>query len=64
MPSQPPTHRERMRTTARPDLRTLLGKVAASVATVALAGGLMAFAHYAGFHDAHDPFPHSVVAGR
>lgn len=42
--------------------RTLLGKLAASVATVALAGGLMAFAHYGTFADGHDPFSHSVVA--
>lgn len=42
--------------------RRLVGKVAASIATVAVAGGLMAFAHYGGFADGHDPFPHSVVA--
>ena len=41
--------------------RSLLAKVAASAATVSLAGGLMAFAHYGGFADGHDPFPHSVT---
>jgi hypothetical protein len=42
----------------------VLGRLAASVATVAVAGGLMAFAHYGGFGDGHDPFPRSVVAHR
>jgi hypothetical protein len=44
--------------------RTRLGRVAASVVTVVLAGGLMAFAHYGSFADGHDPFPRSVVAHR
>jgi hypothetical protein len=43
---------------------TLLGKLAASVATVAAAGGLMAFAHYGSFGDGHAPFPRSGVAHR
>jgi hypothetical protein len=42
--------------------RSLFGRVAASVATVAVAGGLMGFAHFGSFGDGHDPFPRSVVA--
>jgi hypothetical protein len=45
-----------------PWFRRTPGKVAASIATVAVAGGLMAFAHFGGFADGHDPFPHSVIA--
>lgn len=57
-----------MRSTARaecarvPWARRTSGKVAASIATVAVAGGLMAFAHFGSFADMHDPFPHSVLA--
>ena len=57
MRSTAPARRER-----GPSARRLLGKVAASVATVAVAGGLMAFAHYGNFADVHDPFPRSVLA--
>jgi hypothetical protein len=46
--------------TSRARSGRLLRKVAASIGTVALAGGLMAFAHYGRFADPHDPFPHSV----
>lgn len=55
-----------MRSTVRsrvPWFRRTPGRIAASVATVAVAGGLMAFAHFGSFADVHDPFPHSVVAG-
>jgi len=45
-----------------PWARRTSGKGAASIATVAVAGGLMAVAHYGGFVNGHDPFPHSVVA--
>jgi len=40
----------------------VLRRLAASVATIAAAGGLMAFAHYGSFGAGHDPFPRSVVA--
>ena len=42
--------------------RLLLRKVAASVATVAVAGGLMGFAHYGRIADPHDPFPRSLTS--
>ena len=45
-----------------PWFRRTPGRVAASVATVAVAGGLMTFAHFGSFADMHDPFPHSVLA--
>ena len=45
-----------------PWYRRTPGKVAASIATVAVAGGLVAFAHFGSFADVHDPFPHSVIA--
>jgi hypothetical protein len=37
-------------------------KVGASVAVVAVAAGLIAFAHLGAFRDGNDPFPHSVIA--
>lgn len=37
-------------------------KVLASLAVVAVAGGLMAFATFGSFSSAHDPFAHSVLA--
>ena len=37
-------------------------KVGASVAVVAVAAGLIAFAHPGAFRDGNDPFPHSVIA--
>ena len=59
MRSRAPSRRDRS-----PSDRAVLRKVAASAATVALAAGLMAFAHYGRFADEHDPFPRSVVAQR
>jgi hypothetical protein len=38
-------------------------KIAASVATVAATGGLIAFAHLGAFDDSNDPFPHAEIAG-
>jgi hypothetical protein len=37
-------------------------KVGASVAVVAVAAGLIAFAHLGAFRDGNDPFPQSVIA--
>jgi hypothetical protein len=37
-------------------------KVAASLAAVASAAGLIAFAHLGAFDDSNDPFQHSVIA--
>jgi hypothetical protein len=37
-------------------------KVAASLAAVAAAAGLIAFAHLGAFDDSNDPFQHSVMA--
>jgi hypothetical protein len=37
-------------------------RIAASLAAVAAAAGLIAFAHLGAFHDGNDPFQHSVVA--
>jgi hypothetical protein len=39
-------------------------KAAASLAAVAAAAGLIAFAHLGAFDDSNDPFQHSVVAHR
>lgn len=39
-----------------------LRKVAASLAAVSAAAGLIAFAHLGAFDDSIDPFQHSVVA--
>jgi hypothetical protein len=36
-------------------------KVAASLAAVAAAAGLVAFSHLGAFDNSNDPFPHSVV---
>ncbi|WP_167761533.1 hypothetical protein [Blastococcus sp. CT_GayMR19] len=36
-------------------------RVAASLAAVAAAAGLVAFSHLGAFDDSNDPFPHSVV---
>ena len=36
-------------------------KVAATLAAVAAAAGLVAFSHLGAFDDSNDPFPHSVV---
>jgi hypothetical protein len=44
--------------------RVWAGSVAASLATVLAAAGLIAFAHLGAFDDGNDPFPHSVVAIR
>ena len=43
---------------------TVWRKVLASLAVVAVAGGLMAFAAFGSFSNEHDPFPHSVLALR
>jgi hypothetical protein len=37
-------------------------KVIASLAAVAAAAGLIAFAHLGAFDDSNDPFQHSVIA--
>jgi hypothetical protein len=37
-------------------------KVAASLAAVAAAAGLIAFAHLGAFDNSNDPFPRSVIA--
>jgi hypothetical protein len=37
-------------------------KLAASLATVATAAGLVAFAHLGAFDSSNDPFQHSVIA--
>jgi hypothetical protein len=39
-----------------------LRRVLASLAVVGVAGGLMAFATFGSFTNAHDPFPRSVLA--
>jgi hypothetical protein len=39
-----------------------LRKVAASLAAVSAAAGLIAFAHLGAFDDSNDPFQHSVIA--
>jgi hypothetical protein len=36
-------------------------RIAASVAAVAAAAGLVVFSHLGAFDDGNDPFPHSVV---
>lgn len=41
---------------------TVWRKVLATVAVVAVAGGLMAFAAFGSFSNSHDPFAHSVLA--
>lgn len=43
---------------------TVWRRVLATVAVVAVAGGLMAFAAFGSFSNRHDPFTHSVVARR
>lgn len=43
---------------------TVWRRVLATVAVVAVAGGLMAFAAFGSFSNRHDPFAHSVVARR
>jgi hypothetical protein len=40
----------------------VIRRVTASVAAVAAATGLVAFAHLGAFRDGSDPFPHSVLA--
>lgn len=42
--------------------QSVLAKVGASVAVVATATGLCAFATFGSFDDRHDPFPHSIRA--
>ena len=42
----------------------VIRKVTASVAAVAAAVGLIAFAHLGAFRDSGDPFPHSVLVPR
>jgi hypothetical protein len=42
----------------------VIRKVTASVAAVAAAVGLIAFAHLGAFRDGGDPFPHSVLVPR
>lgn len=37
-------------------------KIAASLAVVAAAAGLVAFSHLGAFDDSNDPFQHSVIA--
>lgn len=44
--------------------RVWTGRIAASLATLAAAAGLVVFAHLGAFDDGNDPFPHSVVAVR
>jgi hypothetical protein len=39
-----------------------LRKVAASLAAVSVAAGLIAFAHLGAFDESNDPFQHSVIA--
>lgn len=39
----------------------MLRRIAASVAVVTTAAGLMAFAHYGSFDNGRDPFPYSIV---
>ena len=41
---------------------TLWRKVLATLAVVAVVGGVMAFAAFGSFENSHDPFPQSVVA--
>jgi hypothetical protein len=41
---------------------SLRAKVMASLTAVVAAGSLMSFAAFGSFDDAHDPFPHSVLA--
>jgi hypothetical protein len=57
-----PDDRPRRRPPARQAPRTFRAKVMASLTALVGAGSLMSFAAFGSFDNAHDPFPHSVLA--
>ena len=57
-----PDDRPKRRPPARETPLTFRGKVMATLTAVLAAGSLMSVAAFGSFDDAHDPFPHSVLA--